>query len=128
METPEIDHWTAATLGYVTLAVFSFIPVWRASVRKVTKKDVEDSLAQATNTIGKSRPLGGLDDAVREAIALNFERLAGTLVFWKFEAAKYRAAHYYCLFWTIPSAVLIPILTQAVSGSSSGTTLVTVVS
>ena len=58
---------------------------------------------------------------------LNFERLSGTLVFWKFEAAKYRAAHFYCLFWTIPSAVLIPILTQA-SRAGSGKTLVTVVS
>ena len=65
---------------------------------------------------------------MREAMTLHFERLAGTLVFWKFEAAKYRAAHYYCLIWTIPSAVLIPILTQAVSGSPTGTALVTVIS
>jgi hypothetical protein len=123
-----MDYWLAAIWVYVGLAIASFIPVWRAARRKVTKVDVESSVAQAKETIAKACPIDGLDDTIREAIALNFERLAGTLVFWKFEAAKYRAAHYYCLFWTIPSAVLIPILVQGVRESSHGTTLVTVIS
>jgi hypothetical protein len=123
-----MDPWIIAIWAYVALALGTFIPVLRAARRKITKNDVENSLAQAKDTIAKARPVGTLDDATKEAIALNFERFAGTLVFWKFEAAKYRAAHYYSLFWTIPSAVLIPILTQAGAGSQSATILVTVVS
>ncbi|HTD17477.1 MAG TPA: hypothetical protein VK673_19995 [Chthoniobacterales bacterium] len=123
-----MDYWLVSTWVYVALALGSFIPVWRAARRKITKTDVESSASQAKETIAKARPIDGLDDTIREVMSLNFERLAGTLMFWKFEAAKYRAAHFYCLFWTIPSAVLIPILTQAVGGSPSGTTLVTVIS
>jgi hypothetical protein len=123
-----MDYWLVAIWVYIVLAIVSFIPVWRAARRKIKEGDVKSSLDQAKDTIAKARPIDGLDETIREAMSLNFERLAGTLVFWKFEAAKYRAAHYYCLFWTIPSAVLIPILTQAVRGSPNGTTLVTVIS
>jgi|SRR6267143_3586990 len=112
-----MDPWIVAIGAYVALAAGTFIPVLRAARRKITKQDVENSVAQAKDSIAKARPIGTLDDATKEAIALNFERIAGTLVFWKFEAAKYKAAHYYSLIWTIPSAVLIPILTQAVTGS-----------
>ena len=123
------DFWGVALWLYVTLALISFIPVWRAARRKVTKEDTDESLSKAKKTITKARPLQPLDRSTREAILLNFDRLTGTLVFWKFEAAKYRAAHFYCLFWTIPSAVLIPILTQAINaGSGNGKTLVTVIS
>jgi hypothetical protein len=123
-----IDYWLVSLWLYVAFAILSFIPVWRATRRRITKSDVDTSVSQARETIKNARPIDDLDEKAREAIALNFERLAGTLLFWKYEAAKYRAAHYYCLFWTIPSAVLIPILTQAVNGSSSATTLVTVIS
>lgn len=81
---------------YIALALGSFIPVWRAARRKITKTDVESSASQAKETIAKARPIDGLDDTIREVMSLNFERLAGTLMFWKFEAAKYRAAHFYC--------------------------------
>ncbi len=124
----QFNYWFIAIWFYVALALASFIPVWRAARRKVTKQDVDNSLSKAKETITDARPFDRLDDRAKEVMVLNFERLAGTLVFWKFEAEKYRTAHLYCLFWTIPSAVLIPILTQAAVGSSSGTTLVTVIS
>jgi hypothetical protein len=125
-----VDWWAVALWVYGALALISFIPVWRAARRKIGDEDVKKSLCQAKNYITEARPLGlePLKESTRQAIFLNFDRLAGTLMFWKFEAAKYRAAHLYCLFWTIPSAVLIPILTQAIGAGGSGTTLVTVVS
>jgi len=122
-----VDYWHIATWAYITLAIVSFVPVWRATRRKITKHDIDASLDAAKNTISRARPLSDIDP-IKEALILNYERLVGTLVFWKFEAAKYKAGHFYCLFWTIPSAVLIPILTQAVAGSGPGTTMVTVVS
>jgi hypothetical protein len=123
-----MDAWLIAAAAYLLAALLTFIPTGQALLRKVGRKDVEDSLAQAKATIEKAHPIDGLDDAAKQALVLNFERLAGTLVFWKFEAAKYRATHLYCLIWTIPSAVLIPIVTQAAAGTKGGTTLVTVIS
>ena len=123
-----VDWWLVAIWTYVAVALLTFIPVWRAISRKVSEEDTKASLKKATTSIAEAKPKEELTKEVREAIRLNFERLSGTLVFWKFEAAKYKAAHYYCLFWTIPSAVLIPILTQASVGTPLGTMLVTVIS
>src|SRR5438105_14929455 len=77
-----MNYWIVANCSYVALAVGSFVPVWRAAIRKVTKEDVEKSASQAKESITKARPIGGLDESTREAMILNFERLAGTLVFW----------------------------------------------
>jgi len=123
-----IDYWICAIWFYIALALASFVPVWRAASRRITPKEIADSLSKAKTAIDSARPVDPLEQPTKDALFLNFDRLAGTLIFWKFEAAKYRAAHYYCLFWTIPSAVLIPILTQAVGGSSGGATLVTIIS
>ena len=54
--------------------------------------------------------------------------MGGTLGFWKNTVAKYKWFHYYCLIWTIPSAILIPILTQAITDDPFSKLLVTVIS
>ena len=123
-----MDFWIGATFVYLGAAVLSFVPVAQALHSKVTETAIDKSKAKAKETIEKAQPVWDLDQPTKEAIFQNFERLAGTLVFWKVEAAKYKAAYYYCLLWTIPSAVVIPILTQAANGSSNGSILVTVVS
>ena len=60
------DFWIAALWLYVALALISFIPVWRASRRKVTKKDVDESLFEAGKTVTKARPLQPLDDPTKQ--------------------------------------------------------------
>jgi len=57
----------------------------------------------------------------KQELKQHFSRLAGTLGYWKNTAAKFQRFHYYCLMWTIPSSVLIPVLTQSIgSGSEDG--------
>lgn len=50
------------------------------------------------------------------------------MIYWKNQAAKFEALHYYCLLWTIPSAVIIPILTQSVSDKDYSKLFLTIVS
>ena len=45
----------------------------------------------------------------------NHSRLLGTLGFLKKQAEFYKRFHYYSLGWLIPSSVLVPFLTQAIT-------------
>jgi hypothetical protein len=58
----------------------------------------------------------------------HYSRLQGTLIFWKNQAEKYKRFHYYCLYWTIPSSILIPIITQAINSDTYSKLLLTIVS
>jgi hypothetical protein len=58
----------------------------------------------------------------------HYSRLQGTLIFWKNQASKYHRFHFYCLGWTIPSAILIPIVTQSIDGSPLSKLFLTIVS
>jgi hypothetical protein len=53
----QLNFWGVALWLYCALAIISFVPVWRAARRKVAKKDIDASLAQAKETITKARPL-----------------------------------------------------------------------
>jgi hypothetical protein len=58
----------------------------------------------------------------------NYERLRGSLSFWKNQAEKYRAFHRYCLCWSIAAGVLVPFLAQAIGSDGTSKWLVTIVS
>lgn len=58
----------------------------------------------------------------------NYERIRGTLEFWKNKAELYRRMHFYILWWTIPSSVIIPFLAQASTDDAYSKWLITVIS
>ncbi|MFM7165560.1 MAG: hypothetical protein ACKO3T_09960, partial [Planctomycetaceae bacterium] len=117
--------WLAVIGLYALAVIVSFIPSWKAFRAPVAEKDV-DRFIKTANTAFDTAPQ--FDDIQRTRLKSHYARLAGTLVFWKVNAHKYKMFHYYCLIWTIPSAVLIPVLTQAISDDSLSKAFVTVLS
>ncbi|HVT58981.1 MAG TPA: hypothetical protein VHR45_11320 [Thermoanaerobaculia bacterium] len=58
----------------------------------------------------------------------HYSRLHGTLLFWKKKASQYRRFHFYCLLWTIPSAVVLPTVTMAIAEKNSSRLFATLIS
>jgi hypothetical protein len=58
----------------------------------------------------------------------NFDRLKGTLVFWKTQAERYRRLHVYSLFWITVSVAAVPVLALAVTNDGWSRAFLTVVS
>jgi hypothetical protein len=67
------------------------------------------------------------EDAKRR-LEQHYERMTGTLRFWKKRATIFARMHYYSIGWTIPASVAIPFLAQAVDGTDSAQWLLTLVS
>ena len=100
-----MNLWLLATLGYLGAAAFTFVPVASALLRRIQLHDGGDGPDES--------PLFSEDARIR--LRQNHSRLLGTLEFWKKQAECYKRFHYCSLGWTIPSAVLVPVLTQAIT-------------
>lgn len=112
------DPWEIAIYAYCGLLVLSFAPVIPALLRKVALKPGGSAFAESPH----------FSHGARKRLEQHYSRIQGTLVYWKNQAAKYESLHYYCLIWSVPSAVVIPILAQSVSDSNSSKLLLTIVS
>lgn len=113
-----LDHWSLFTFLYIALALFTFIPVFKAILKKVKLHDGGDSFDKSKY----------FSDDEKEILNSHFSRIAGTLGFWKNQALKFKRFHYYVLCWTIPSSVVIPILVQYVNEADHSKLFITVVS
>ena len=112
------NPWLIALVMYVALATISAMPVLLAIFGKVALHPGGPGFLESDR----------FSEPAKKALQDNFERLRGTLGFWKKQAETYRRLHYYCLCWTIPSAVIVPLLTQAVSDDPYSKWLLTVIS
>lgn len=100
------------------VAVITYLPVARAIFRGVKLNKAGDAFAESPHFSAENKKL----------LEQHYSRILGTLGFWKNQASKFEAFHHYCLFWTIPSAVVIPILTQSISDGNASKILLTIVS
>ena len=100
-----MNLWLLATLGYLGAAALTFMPVALALFRRIPLHDGGDGPDES--------PLFSED--ARTRLRQNHSRLLGTLEFWKKWAECYNRFHYYSLGWIIPSSVLVPVLTQAIT-------------
>ena len=112
------DFWTIAIYAYCSLLMVSFWPVVPSLLRKVALKPGGSAFSDSPH----------FSENAKKRLEQHFSRIHGTLLYWKNQAAKYEALHYYCLIWTIPSAVIIPVLTQSVTDSNHSKLLLTIVS
>lgn len=114
----DLDVWILLTVIYVAVAFLSFIPTLAAIRMKVELhpggKSFEDS--------------NHFSDLNQKKLIEHYSRMAGTLGFWKNQSLKFKRFHYYVLCWTIPSSVLIPIITQTVSDQNNSKLFLTVIS
>ncbi|MBE4910184.1 DUF4231 domain-containing protein [Bacillus luteolus] len=112
--------WTYFTYGYLLTAILTFYPTLKAILRKV-------KLHPGGESFDKNQHFS---EQTRELLTQHYSRIQGTLIFWKNQAEKYRNFHYYCLCWTIPSSITIPILIQSMNAGNfnSSSLLVTIIS
>ncbi|HTE29273.1 MAG TPA: hypothetical protein VK666_02790 [Chryseolinea sp.] len=113
-----LDKWTTAIIVYLVVALITFIPTFKALIKKI-----------------KLNPGGASFDASphfseegKKLLNQHYSRIQGTLIFWKNEAEKYKFFHYYCILWTIPISILIPIITQLIDQTDSSKLFLTVIS
>ena len=110
--------WGIGIVAYLGLAVATALPLISSIFRTPKLHPGGPSFRDAA----------AISDEAKLRLQQNYDRMHGTLLFWKKQAEMYRAAHYYCLWWTAPSAVIIPFLAQASSGDELSKWMVTIVS
>lgn len=113
-----MNLWLTSIIGYLALAAATAIPILIVLLRGVSLHPGGDGFSEATH----------FSDEGKTKLIQHWSRMQGTLGFWKKHAELYRRAHYYVIFWTVPSAVLVPLLVQAIDDDPYSRWLVTVVS
>ncbi|PYE30667.1 uncharacterized protein DUF4231 [Rhizobium sp. PP-WC-1G-195] len=112
------SYWLLAIKLYVSFAGITALPVLWTIFSKVP--------------LNKGGPHFDVSphftDAEKLLLQHHYERIRGTLSFWKTQAERYKRAHFYCLSWTIPSSVIVPVLAQATDTDAYSKWLITVVS
>ena len=112
------EPWLIATILYVAAALISFVPVLAAALGKVRVGKQEPEFNECPH----------FDEAQKDRLNRHYNRIVGTLAYWKKTASAYKRFHTYVLVWTIPSSVLIPVLTQSIDEKNYASLMVTVVS
>jgi hypothetical protein len=95
--------WSVALCCYIAVAFVSLVPVIWAWMRPVALNPGGPSFDESPH----------FSDEAKSQLTQNFERLRGTLGFWKHEARKYEWTHIYCMIWLIILATAVPVLTIA---------------
>lgn len=112
------DPWGITLFAYVAIAMLSLVPTILASLKRVKLHPGGTSFDDCIH----------FSDNEKKILNQHYSRIQGTLIFWKNAAEKYRRFHYYCLLWTIPISILIPIITQATSNENCSKLFLTIVS
>lgn len=113
-----MDTWIICIMFYIVSLFVSFWPVVRAAARKVELHPGGAGFDECPH----------FDEATKKLLNQHYSRIQGTLGYWKNQASLYKALHYYCLIWTIPSAVFIPVLTPFIKDGNFSKVTVTLVS
>lgn len=113
-----MDCWLLAIDVFITLTVLTLIPTLVALLKRVKLHPGGDSFDESNFFTEENKQL----------LKQHYSRIQGTLVFWKNQAEKYKHFHYYCLYWTIPTSILLPIVIQAIDYDPYSKLLVTVMS
>jgi hypothetical protein len=96
--------WAVALFIYVFAAVASLVPVLIATFGKIELKPSGPGIEDSPYFSSESK----------KKLTQNFDRMRGTLRFWKQQAAKYERLHLYCMLWLIILSAITPVLTLAV--------------
>lgn len=112
-----MSNWAIALVIYSSLALLSFLPVLRALVKWIDLKPGGPSFDQSPH----------FSDDEKLLLSQNFERMQGTLKFWKTQTERYRLFHIYSLTWISLSSVGVPLLAQATTADPWSKWLLTVV-
>lgn len=112
-----MDNWKIGSAIYLILLAITFWPVARALAQKVELNPGGAGFEESPH----------FDEEARSLLAQHYTRIKGTLGYWKNQAELYKSLHYYSLIWTIPSAVIIPVLTPFISDGDLSKETVTLI-
>lgn len=112
------NPWLIAIGAYLLLAAGTFFPVLKILLKAVVLHPGGPAFQESPN----------FSDEAKIKLVQHYDRLRGSLGYWKNQAEKFRAFHRYCLGWTITAAVLVPILAQAIGTDGVSKWLLTIVS
>jgi hypothetical protein len=112
-----VNGWTWATAGYSIAVVMSFIPVLAALLRGVERHPGGPSFPESSK----------FSDDAKTALVQHYERLSGTLSFWKTQAFRYKRFHTYAVIWVTVSTVSVPFLAQSITNNPWSKWCVTVI-
>ena len=101
--------WGKLIVLYLFVAVYSFAPALWAFVFKAKVENRKMDFAASLSLPFKDEQIKRLER--------HYERILGTLGYWKTVARRNELFHYYCLGWTIFSSAIMPFLTQAIDPS-----------
>lgn len=112
-----MNNWEIASSVYAALATLTLAPVIHVFLKKETPVPVPPDIEKS--------PLFSPEARLR--ILKHYERISGTLGFWRNEALKYKYLSTYTTLWVIPSTIAIPVLTQ-INSQNGATLLITLIS
>jgi len=113
-----MDSWKIGSIVYLALLAITFRPVAKALARKVELNPSGAGFDESPY----------FDDEAKILLDQHYSRIKGTLGYWKNQAALCKSLHYYCLIWTIPSAIIIPVLTPFIADGNFSKETVTLIS
>jgi hypothetical protein len=111
-----MNVWMVASILYVAAAVITWLPVGAVLLRGARWDDSGPTFVESPKFTEPARTLLEQHD----------QRMAGTLRFWRDEAAKYRRLQVYLITWTILSAILVAVLIQVSDNSAWARALLTI--
>jgi len=112
------EYWFIGIAVYLLIALGTFVPVLKILLKPVELHPGGPAFHESPH----------FSEAAKLKLAQHYERLLGSLSYWKNQAEKFRAFHRYGLAWTITAAVLVPILAQAIGADGVSKWLLTIVS
>ncbi|KUO72872.1 MAG: hypothetical protein APF81_26720 [Desulfosporosinus sp. BRH_c37] len=113
-----MNIWLGFSLGYSVLAISTLIRTLLAVFKKIELNPGGSSFDESPH----------FSDQAKKILIQHYSRIQGTLGFWKNQAEKYKRFHYYCMYWTIPASIMIPIITQWIDGQPYSKWLPTIIS
>jgi hypothetical protein len=99
-----MTHWQIALIAYLLLALVSLGPAIVAILAKVRLHPGGPAFEDAPH----------FSQEAKTRLRQNYDRMLGTLGFWKNQAAKYERIHVYCMVWIIVLSIGTPALTQII--------------
>jgi hypothetical protein len=101
------DPWFVALIVLVIGILVTVVVLAEAFLHQVKLDEAPKWIENATN-------LGGQKQRVQD----HYERLKGTLVYWKNDAAAHHRLHTARVYWSLLSAVLLPVLVRIYDGTA----------
>jgi hypothetical protein len=113
-----MSPWLIAIIVYALVAVVTAVPIFVALFGRIELHPGGPNFKEASY----------FSEEARGRLQQHFDRMKGTLGFWKNQAELYKRLHFYILWWTILSSVIIPFLAQASDDDVYSKWLITMVS